>query len=125
MTLNFPPNTFSAVVSMYSLIHLPRDEQATLLHRIFRWLKPGGWFLANFGAEEDAGSTESEWLGERVEGGGMFWSAWGSEKTCEILEENGFRIKIKDVVREAEKEASKDDVMFLWVVAEKSYGITS
>jgi len=125
MTLDFPPDSFSAVVATYSLIHLPRDEQATILHRISRWLKPGGWLLANFGAKENGGSTKSEWLGERVEGGCMFWSTWGSERTCEILEEKGFRIKIKDVVNEAEKEGRVDEVLFMWVVAERVNGIAS
>lgn len=122
MTLDFPPDSFSAVVATYSLIHLPRDEQATILHRISRWLKPGGWLLANFGAKENGGSTKSEWLGERVEGGCMFWSTWGSERTCGILEEKGFRIKIKDVVNEAEKEGRVDEVLFMWVVAERVNG---
>ncbi len=95
------------------------------MQRISRWLKPGGWLLANFGAEENGGFTKSDWLGERVEGGCMFWSTWGSERTCGILEEKGFRIKIKDVMNEAEKEGQVDGVPFLWVVAERVNGIAS
>lgn len=56
---------------------------------------------------------------------GMFWSSWGSERTCGILEERGFRIKIKDVVDEAEKEGRVDEVLFMWVVAERANGIAS
>lgn len=55
----------------------------------------------------------------------MFWSSWGSERTCGILEERGFRIKIKDVVNEAEKEGRVDEVLFMWVVAERANGLAS
>jgi 2-polyprenyl-3-methyl-5-hydroxy-6-metoxy-1,4-benzoquinol methylase len=40
------PSSFDAVVSLYALIHMPLDEQPSLLGRIGRWLRPGGWFLA-------------------------------------------------------------------------------
>lgn len=108
MTLDFPLNSFSAVVAIYSLTYLPRDEQATTLYRISRWLKPGGWLLANSGAKENGGPRSANgWA--RVEGGCMFWGTWGSERTCGILEEKGFRIKIKDVVNEAGKEGKVDE----------------
>ena len=73
MTPDFPLNSFYAVVTIYSFTNLPRDEQATTLRRTSRWLKPGGWLLANSGAKENGGSAKSEWLGERVEGGCVFW----------------------------------------------------
>src|SRR5690242_4316804 len=40
--LDFPPASFDAVVAFYSLIHIPREEQAGLLGRMARWLRPGG-----------------------------------------------------------------------------------
>ena len=49
---------------------------------------------------------------------------WGSEGICEILEEKGFRIKIKDV-NEAEKEGKVDEVLFMWVVLERVNWIAS
>lgn len=63
MTLDFPLNSFSAVVAIYSLIHLPQDEQATILHRISRWIKPGGWLLANSGAKEGGGVHKERMVG--------------------------------------------------------------
>ena len=42
MSLDFPPESFDAVVSLYALIHLPLDEQQQLLARIATWLRPGG-----------------------------------------------------------------------------------
>ena len=37
-TLTFPPSTFNAVVAFYSIIHLPRSEQRSLLTQIHGWL---------------------------------------------------------------------------------------
>ncbi|KAI1776536.1 S-adenosyl-L-methionine-dependent methyltransferase [Hypoxylon cercidicola] len=41
--LAFPGRSFDAVVALYSLIHLPRAEQADMIGKIARWLKPGGY----------------------------------------------------------------------------------
>jgi ubiquinone/menaquinone biosynthesis C-methylase UbiE len=41
----FPPNAFVAVVSFYTLEHVPRQEHETVLGRIYRWLRPGGFLL--------------------------------------------------------------------------------
>lgn len=50
--LSFPDGSFDAVLGFYSIIHLPCAEQTELLQKIARWLKPGGYLLANFAAEE-------------------------------------------------------------------------
>ena len=72
LALDFTPAAFDAVVGMYSIIHLPRAEQVEMLRKIVTWLKPGGWLLANFAAEEMAGTEISNWLEE--EKGWMFCS---------------------------------------------------
>ncbi|HUJ07713.1 MAG TPA: class I SAM-dependent methyltransferase [Streptosporangiaceae bacterium] len=45
-TLDWPADSLDAVVSLYSLIHMPLDAQPVLLRRIGAWLRPGGWLLA-------------------------------------------------------------------------------
>ena len=70
-TLDFPPASFAAVVSLYAIIHVPLDEQPALFHAIHRWLRPGGYLLAMLGADTWTG-TEEDWLG--VPGGTMYWS---------------------------------------------------
>ena len=47
-TLDFKPETFDAVVSFYSIIHVPREEHLALIDKIALWLKPGGSFLATW-----------------------------------------------------------------------------
>lgn len=68
MSLDFPADSFDAVVSLYALIHLPLDEQQQLLARIAVWLRPGGCFLCTTGHTAWTG-TEDNWL----DGGAPMW----------------------------------------------------
>lgn len=112
LALDFPPATFDAVVGMYSIIHLPRAEQVELLRKIVAWLKPGGWVLANFAAEEVAGRETQNWLDE--EKGWMFWSSWGARGMIEIVREAGLEVVVQEMVEDAV------NVKFAWILARKS-----
>lgn len=107
--VDFPPNSLDGVVALYSIIHLPRDEQAEMLARIGGWLKPGGILLANFSEQAMEGVVMEEWLEER---GWMFWSGWG-EGTVDKVEGEGMEV----LVRALEDEGV--DVKFLWLLARK------
>ena len=67
---DFPPDSFDAVVCLYTLIHLPLDRQPLLLGSIARWLRPGGWLLAVTGQYAWTG-TQGSWLGGTAP---MWWS---------------------------------------------------
>ena len=69
MALEFPPALFDAVVAFYSIFHLPREEHAELLRRIYTWLKPGGYLLATVTQEAEAAYTEDDFFGVT-----MYWS---------------------------------------------------
>jgi SAM-dependent methyltransferase len=111
LALDFSPATFDAVIGMYSVIHLPRSEQVEMLHKIVEWLKPGGWMLANFAAEELAGREVQNWLEE--EKGWMFWSGWGSEGTLEKVREAGLEVVVQETVEDVV------DTKFLWILTRK------
>ncbi|KAM7194460.1 Demethylrebeccamycin-D-glucose O-methyltransferase [Naviculisporaceae sp. PSN 640] len=116
--LNFPDESFDAVIAMYSLIHLPREEQEIMIRRIARWLKrPRGIMLLNFGDEASECEVIERWLGD--DRGWMYWSAWGADKTMEIIKEenNGLEVLVDEVVSEIEEGV---DVSFLWVIARRS-----
>lgn len=68
--MTFPAATFDAVVSLYSLIHMPLAAQPPLLRRVADWLRPGGWLLAVTGNRAWTG-TEQGWLGGPAP---MWWS---------------------------------------------------
>ncbi|KAJ4359689.1 uncharacterized protein N0V89_000245 [Didymosphaeria variabile] len=111
LALDFPARSFDAVTGFYSVIHLPRDEQVLLMQKIATWLKPGGYFLANFAEEEKEINVMENWLGE--DKGWTFWSAWGAEGSVKMVEEVGLEVLVRDT-RE-----SNVDATFLWVIGRK------
>lgn len=122
MELSFPDATFDAVLAMYSIFHLPRDEQVAMLHRVHGWLKPGGWVLVNFAAGEFASESDANWLGGRE--GVVHWSGWGVEGTRRVLGDVGFGIVVDEVEQDEEEEedGSVKKVDFHWVLARKELG---
>ena len=115
--LSFPNESFDAVVGFYSIIHLPREEQAVMMKRIFSWLKPGGYFLANFAATASEESWNENWL---VEGNGMFWSSWDEGTTLKMVKDVGLEVLEGSVVWEVEPDERK--LGFLWVLGKKGDG---
>lgn len=107
--VNFPPESFDAVVSLYAIIHLPREEQPALLSRIHSWLTSGGVFLANWAVSNWEGSEEN-WEGW---GAPMWWSHYGSETNLEMLREAGFEIASAQV-------KTSNGETWLWVRARKA-----
>jgi ubiquinone/menaquinone biosynthesis C-methylase UbiE len=112
LALNFPDATFDAVTGFYSVIHLPRKEQTLLMGKIAKWLKPGGFFLANFGVEEMDTHETNKWLAH--EKGWMFWSGWGKEGSLKMVEDVGLEVVLKEVLEVI------GDATFLWVLAKKA-----
>ncbi len=89
----FDDASFDAVVSFYTLIHLPRDEHEPLLRRIAHWLKPAGYLLITVGQTDTAACTESDFFG--VE---MFWSHFEANWYVATLEHLGFEVLSRGVV---------------------------
>ncbi|OLN97409.1 Demethylrebeccamycin-D-glucose O-methyltransferase 1 [Colletotrichum chlorophyti] len=110
MSLEFSENSFDAIIGMYSLIHLPRDEQSEMIRRIAKWLKPGGFVLVNFASDNMPGFVMDKWLHEK---GWMYWSGWGVEDTVAKIQDTGLDIILKDEVKD------EVDASFLWVLAQK------
>lgn len=106
--LTFADGSLTAVVALYSIIHLARDEQADMLAKIAGWLEPGGVLLATFNLEDTAGTMEN-WLHEK---GWMYWSGLGVEGTKKKLEEVGLTIEKAQIEGDEQEK-------FLWVVARK------
>ncbi len=112
MELAFPPATFAAVVAFYSLIHLPRAEQAVLIKRLAQWLRPGGWFLVNLGIFNDPGSIEPNWLGAT-----MYWSSYDAQTNLDLVRQAGFTPVETAILADDE---DGESVSFLWILAQKA-----
>ena len=86
--VDFPERQFAAIVALYSIIHVPLEEQKPLFRRIRTWLRPGGYFVAILGHSAVEG-REPGWLGSRVE---MYWSHADAATYRRWLTSTGFEI---------------------------------
>ncbi|KAF4341180.1 sterol 24-C-methyltransferase [Fusarium beomiforme] len=109
MKLNFEPGSLTAVVALYSIIHLPQEEQKEMMRRIGTWLAPGGVFMSTFGIDEASVIVTEEWIQEK---GWMFWSALGRDKTIKALDDAG--LNVEHAVLEED-----EDEKFLWTISKK------
>ncbi len=108
--LSFPDNSLDAVIGMYSLIHLPREEQSDMVNKISRWLRPGGYMLVNFTSADHEANINPNWLAEK---GWMFWSGWGLDHMTEVVKDSGLNLLT------GELRGDPGDASFFWVLAVK------
>ncbi|PGH10070.1 hypothetical protein GX51_00337 [Blastomyces parvus] len=111
MELDFPAGTFDAVLGLYSIFHLPLDEQEMLIRRVFGWLKKGGHLLINVGVMADSGAIQEEFLGKE-----MYWSSFSETVYRDIVVKEGFAVVEAEVRVDVEDGA---DVPFLWILGKK------
>lgn len=79
-----------AIVSFYTIFHIPREKHEELLKKINSFLPAGGLILISMGA--------SEWEGmEEFHGTKMFWSHFGPEKNKELVVNAGFKILFDEI----------------------------
>ena len=109
--LDFPAESFDAVLAFYSIIHVPRDEHPALLRAIASWLRPGGLFVAALGAGESDNWYEDDWLGAP-----MYWSHFDAATNLRLLQTAGLRLLLAE---ETTKDEDGVPATFLWVVAQK------
>jgi ubiquinone/menaquinone biosynthesis C-methylase UbiE len=94
MELEFDQCQFDAVYAIFSLIHLPQNDQKTILKRIASWLKPDGLMFMNFSGELESSEHAGTWLNGKTT---MYWSTLGLSNYDQILEEVGLSVITRDV----------------------------
>ncbi len=97
MDLTFPNSSFDAVVALYSIIHVPLEEQSILFRHIAEWLCPGGLFLGTVGHTAWTG-FEDNWLG--VSGAAMYWSHEDADTYVRWLSAAGLQTIVRELVPE-------------------------
>ncbi|MFV0131917.1 class I SAM-dependent methyltransferase [Streptomyces sp. HMX87] len=97
-SVDFPVESFDAVVCLYALIHIPLDEQRPLLQKIASWLRPGGWFLCSTGQHEWTG-TDEDWLGSGV---AMWWSHADAGTSRDWITVSGLVVEREEFVPEGD-----------------------
>lgn len=109
-SVEFADNSFDAVISFYTLEHMPREEHAPLLRRIHQWLRPGGWLLISTEAGEVEGVI-GQWLGVP-----MYFSSFEPEVVKGMVNEAGFAIVDSEIESQVEQ---GQEIPYLWLLASK------
>lgn len=90
LTLKESEYRVDAVVSLYTIIHLPRETHVGLFKKINTFLPPGGLILVTMGY--------SEWEGiDNFYGVKMYFSHFGHETNKSIIEKAGFEIILNEI----------------------------
>jgi cyclopropane fatty-acyl-phospholipid synthase-like methyltransferase len=94
--IELPPASFTAVVSLFALIHLPVAQQPPMIQRIAGWLRRGGHLLATVG--------HTAWTGidQNWHGGRMYWSQADAATYARWLDQVGFDIVQQSFIPEGE-----------------------
>ena len=109
-SVDFPPASFQAVVSFYTLEHIPRQEHTAILQCIHDWLDQEGFLLISLEAGDYEGLT-GEWLGVP-----MFMSCFDPETMCKLVRQAGFELLETRIEPQIEND---HDVPYLWILARK------
>lgn len=110
MSLDYPDASFDVVLGFYCIQHLPRDEQAVMIRKIVAWLRPGGYMLFSFPAQDNANVVMTGWMGEK---GWVYHSGWRADRYRQLLREAGLQLVLDEVRRDNVK------ADFLWIIAKK------
>ena len=79
--------SFDAVVSIYAIFHIPREEQGPLFQNVHRWLKTSGVFMASLGTSNSDYAEQEDWAGAP-----MAWSTYEPDTYARLIAESGFSI---------------------------------
>ena len=108
--LALAPDSLHGVNAMYSLIHLPSQEQVAVLERIAHWLRPGGLLVATMSVRADPGTVDDFF------GAPMYWSGQGIEANLRAVAGAGLETLRAEV---CDTDEFGDVVSFLWVLARR------
>ena len=111
LEVDFPANHFDAVLSFYSIDHVPREHHHTLFVRMHRWLRKGGLLLLSV-EDDDQPGTVAEWLDVP-----MFFSHFNASTTESLVTQAGFSIEQSEV--EVQREG-KDEISYLFLLGQKA-----
>ena len=109
----FAPDSLGAVIAFYSISHTPREQHASLVHRIAAWLRPGGVFVGNLHYQDDPDDFEANWLGA----GPMRWSGFDGATNRRLLIEAGLVVIECEPITQIEPEGTK--ICPMWFVAQR------
>lgn len=109
--VQFAPECFDAVTAVYSLFHVPCDEQPLLFESIARWLRPGGRLFFTYATADYTGQAEFEgWI--EFMGTRLFYGHTSIDRLRSQLAQAGLEV-------EAQQQPLIGGERFLWITARK------
>jgi ubiquinone/menaquinone biosynthesis C-methylase UbiE len=109
--VEFEDSSFEAISAIYSLFHLPSDEQLLMFKKFFKWLKSRGSLIFTYATKEYTHKSDfsgyMDFMGEK-----LYYSHRSPDELKSELSDAGFIIdsfKYRDIGGET----------FLWVTAAK------
>jgi ubiquinone/menaquinone biosynthesis C-methylase UbiE len=109
-SVEFSASSFDAVISFYTLEHIPRKEHETILQRIYQWLRPGGLLLISM-EEGDYEGFFGEWLGVP-----MYMSCFDPETMKQMINRVGFELLESVIETQVEQ---GHEIPYHWLLARK------
>jgi cyclopropane fatty-acyl-phospholipid synthase-like methyltransferase len=105
------PESLDAVVSLFMLGHVPRNEQGPLLRRIAGWLRVDGLLLTTM-ATSGTEAVDPDWLGAP-----MYFASHPPEGNRALVAAAGLEIVRERII--PHQEPGHGDVSFMWLLARK------
>ena len=100
-SINYPPESFDGIISLYSIFNIPREEHITILKNLYKILKVGGSALIQLGyGTGDYPTHLFQFCGQE-----HYVSSYSPEINEKLMEEVGF----KSIVGELIQDTYKDD----------------
>ena len=112
MEVQWPRGVFDGICVFFSLLHLPKEKTAYLMHKIYQWLKPGGVLVITV----VEGITEGLWENFMGEGVPVYLSYYTKEELTSSLCAIGFSIV---VVRDLYVKTENFEETELFILAKK------
>lgn len=107
---SFQHRQFDAVLSLYTLFHIPRDKHVQAILKIASLLKPAGHLLITVGTEDVPYKEREKFCGGR-----MAWSYYDTETNIDMITQCGFTIL--ETLNEKDYGSSEKH---LWILAVKT-----
>ncbi|KAF7552882.1 hypothetical protein G7Z17_g4061 [Cylindrodendrum hubeiense] len=92
--LTFPPESFDAVIGLFSLLHLGLEEQATMIDKIRKWLRHGGCLLVNFPRDAWPWRVWEQYVDDGVT---VLSTGMGVEGSLKMIRDNGLDVEKAEV----------------------------
>ena len=105
----FSNDQFDAIMFLYTLFHIPRDQHKWVISKIASILKPNGYLLITVGTENIAYKEKTNFCGSN-----MAWSYFDAQTNMDIISQCGFAI----LESLNEKNYGSDEKHF-WILATK------